>query len=109
MTTQDDGTLEWHHKDGYRMYWGIKAKAQEKDANSTLFDYETEWYYEILIGGSSPDTSVWSGFVILQTSLTPNAEEFITDYLAVVTNAAIGFAKHPDQWYGVQEREGQDE
>ena len=28
------------------------------------------------------------------------AEDFITDYLSVVTRAAFGFVKHPGQWYG---------
>ena len=98
MKVYDNGTREWHHKDGSRMYWGVRAAKWENDNDGE--EVCIVWRYEVLYGSSSPSEVIYTGFVTLQEGIVPDPEDFFADYQQVITQALIGFSKYPEQWYG---------
>lgn len=103
-------TLEWHHKDGGRMYWAVATWRITEALEPELADSYDEWWYEIhrsRSGGRDTDTEIYSGRIETQPGLEPEPHEILADFMAQVQKVAFGFAQSRDEWYGARGEEEQ--
>lgn len=106
-------SLEWHHKDGERMYWAVFTWRTAKALEPELADSYDQWSYEIYRSQYGFETSeqddgaeMYRGTIAVQPGLEPEPQEILADFMAHVQRAAFGLAQYRDEWYG--KREGQE-
>jgi hypothetical protein len=92
------GTVEYQHKDGNRMYWGILTWPTEK--RESWFPGEEEgswgryWAFEIWHGGSRPDELMYSGQILHQEEIpAPDAAELFQIWIGSLMGVLVGFAR----------------
>jgi hypothetical protein len=100
----DDGTHEWHHKDGRRQYWAVLAwptgeKAEAWEGAGELYMDEA-WDYRIDLEGQQAGT----GSIVVQAGMPhPDPHDIFNDWIGSLLSVACGFAQSREEWYGTGE------
>jgi hypothetical protein len=93
----NDGTHEWHHKDGRRQYWRIDAKPTGDMRDNGQEEFWEYWIFRdgALLGG---------GNILHQAALPhPDPHDIFNDWIGQLLSVACGFAQSREEWYGARE------
>lgn len=103
MIEHPSGAIEWHHKDGTRNYWSIRAWPTDAPPTDPVYGAgDVIWAYDIRTsGGGRSWEDIHAGRIeVMDGKLLAYPEDIMADYLAHVAAVMVGFAQSHGERYG---------